>query len=1066
MRRLRVPITSLAKPFRIPRCMVVTALSVAASVLTCGDQPNPFADLSNARAVVVKKSFHEAATGDSISIFSPESLWFVIALREEVDSVVFEAPESYLGTRIVFSPDDDSWATTAHKIASFSFFEPGIAAVSLKTYRSDGTQLSEAFRIKAFSPLKQASITGYQGLPVRLEADSVPDPTALYNWQFSKALTVSLVRPRTDTTIRNVRISAGTGALFLTDFHGQFRSPSVPFTFSFSDTSGPRISLPGGSDTILTADSILVLTVQVTDDGTGFIDRVELDGAPMTPTLFNGHYQGTITNVPAAAYQSHLVTAYDSDENRTTRIVYVRRDTLGPVLDPLMLSIIWPATDTLRTTSDQVVCLGSIDNLASDSTDAILKIVRDGIPLDSIQVRGTHAVAWEYEFAVENRISRITLNATDFRSQTSKSLSFIVLVDTIASDTIPPVIATVSIDGYPADQFHSVADSVKVRVIAFDEGSGIDTLKVNGTTLSHNPDKRYVWQTTVRDLEHSLFGNPLNVVAKDVQGNSTHSRATVYVNTPPRLLRLLPPTTTIRAGTTYRDSLEVFDAEYDSVSVRLIGPDNLTMDGSMVSWTPAQDDIGRSTLVMYLSDAYQTSRYTFDFLVIPAENSPCSLSVSSRFLKHSGERMYLSTSKTDTLRFTIHDPDSSLFDRHTVHATYQSISFTKVLDTSRTFSIVANSLEWGDSIVVHVEDIAAHRDTLVLYTTKRSTGPVDTSSRSIRYAIEFASPPFQADLNEPIVRFPLLVRLDSTFDFSTHGEISFRTTSGKQFPFEVERWDSLGQTAEIWVQVDTILAHGFPATVFLEVDTTKAFAEGQAWEVFDTSMGYRLVYHLDSSQADTGAAGVYRNSAMDGFDGNDYVVSDGKQGVIGRGQDISATKDFLDIGQPDFPGRELTLSCWFKLSASLIFGRIIYKESKPYQGTPTWGLSIQGDALLGEVKIDGTKKSIYSPQGVVVQDQWMYGVFSFDGTTLRLYHYGGGGSNGLSNSMEFPGTIDPEPSVPAIVGNSPDDLLTLSFMGSIDEVRVSAQSRSSEWIHLCYLTQHPSQSILEITKVP
>ena len=66
--------------------------------------------------------------------------------------------------------------------------------------------------------------------------------------------------------------------------------------------------------------------------------------------------------------------------------------------------------------------------------------------------------------------------------------------------------------GRPANNLDTSADSVRLRVVAFDNGSGIKDLKINGLSITAD-STGLIWYCDINALTHSLRGNKITVVA-------------------------------------------------------------------------------------------------------------------------------------------------------------------------------------------------------------------------------------------------------------------------------------------------------------------------------------------------------------------------------------------------------------------------------------------------------------------------------------------------------------------------------------------------------------------------
>ena len=84
------------------------------------------------------------------------------------------------------------------------------------------------------------------------------------------------------------------------------------------------------------------------------------------------------------------------------------------------------------------------------------------------------------------------------------------------------------------------------------------------------------------------------------------------------------------------------------------------------------------------------------------------------------------------------------------------------------------------------------------------------------------------------------MRLDKTnFDFSAVNKagspLGFNKPDGSPLPFEIERWDSGGGQAEIWVLVDTVFGSDSAQFITMNWDLAGAALRSNGAAVFDTA---------------------------------------------------------------------------------------------------------------------------------------------------------------------------------------------------------------------------------------
>ena len=291
--------------------------------------------------------------------------------------------------------------------------------------------------------------------------------------------------------------------------------------------------------------------------------------------------------------------------------------------------------------------------------------------------------------------------------------------------------------------------------------------------------------------------------------------------------------------------------------------------------------------------------------------------------------------------------------------------------------------------------------------------------------------------------FPLLVRLNKEwFDFSqakANGEdIRFAGADNKPLAYQIDTWDAAAGTAAIWVRIPLIKGN---ARQELKMSWGKADAtsESNGKAVFNEANGYLSVFHLDDPSKD--AAGM-----LEAKDQGTTPVA----GVIGQGRHFEPGKG-INCGEniTTFPTGSSSHSseAWFRVEQSntpiLAWGndapqgKVITRfASPPHVKVETW---FSGADVNGESKLP--------------LSQWIHVVHTYKNGESRIYV--NGVLDGASVSTGAPLAIK-SPARLYIGGwcNS------YTFLGEIDEVRISKVTRSADWAKLQYENQKDMQSVV------
>lgn len=294
---------------------------------------------------------------------------------------------------------------------------------------------------------------------------------------------------------------------------------------------------------------------------------------------------------------------------------------------------------------------------------------------------------------------------------------------------------------------------------------------------------------------------------------------------------------------------------------------------------------------------------------------------------------------------------------------------------------------------------------------------------------------------------PLLIRLDKArFDFSqARGEgqdLRFTDTAGLPLPFQIERWDSAGGSAEIWVRAGRIEGNRGGQALRMYWGNRSADPLSDGTRVFPGEDGFAGVWHL--SEADTGAhlSPLYRNSVADADHGLDSVGSMGRGGAVGWGTQFSG-RDYIRVPYAGLrlkPKRRLTVTAWFRPSAAGAATAEVAAVAGAYH------LGLDSGAVRFSLLLDSAaRESRSAPLVTDMENHFLAG--TFDGEWVRTWLDGQ-----LVDSARHAGEINYASAREFFIGRS--------ATGFIDEVQVSVVARPADWIKLAYETQRPGSKLI------
>ena len=311
-----------------------------------------------------------------------------------------------------------------------------------------------------------------------------------------------------------------------------------------------------------------------------------------------------------------------------------------------------------------------------------------------------------------------------------------------------------------------------------------------------------------------------------------------------------------------------------------------------------------------------------------------------------------------------------------------------------------------------------------------------------------------------VLGFPVLVRLtNSNFVFNQaqiYGEdIRFAKSDNTPLSYEIERWDSANQKAEVWVNVDTV--HGGNSAQYLEMfwGRSDVGSESDAAAVFDTGSGFAGVWHMNEYPAGVGSIKDRTQNAYHGTP-TGMNASTSVEGLAGRCLDFDGTSAYISLPSivTDFTGG-FTVCGWMKYRTFNSWSRLIdFGVNGDNNNNIVCSNVHTSDSLhWGIWKDTATEVSINVP-GYFVLDQWVYVTATYDGAVMYVYKNGApvGSINNAGGLLQ----VNRATSYIAKSNWAADFL----YSGLIDELEVSKTARSADWITLSYMNQKASDALV------
>lgn len=1060
---------------------IVVLLIGICIAMHCAREYNPFSDMGNAKAHVVTPVFGSGVAANNLRIYSTYTIQLVISVSALLDSVYIVVPHNRFGdTMILRAPFADSVY-----YQRISVFTPQDTAMSIISFRHNGDKPIEKIPVTFLSPLRPSPLIGQQGSVAHFATDSVDDNDVYYVWRFgANSANIRTVFPRFDGMIKGIMDTVGVGALSVTDLRGEHESPSVPFAFSLVDHDAPFINLYGSSlllvhgDTITMGDSIFSLQAVIVDRGVGAVSSAAINNSKFDNVSNDSIYTrifSSVTGFTSAQPLKVTISAVDRYGNMALSTYYLVYSQSVPSSQKYQLEFVSPSQSPLITSNTDQIVIARLSRLTCDTSEVNVRLtVNDSLYNAFAPTVGGCVATYWWSVKLSTKVASLRLSAlTNMGIEIAAKSTLIQWNgDIISADTIPPQILEATSNNQNLNGLIVKEFALPVRIIAFDEQSGIDSLFINNKQVRALDSIPYVWIDTV-PLIHSISGTAITVRARDHAGKVATRTWQVYQNTPPVIYKGLSQTSLVRAGILYVDSILVADAENDQMFIyKKLIPDGMTLDKGVLRWMPTAAQAGKEYILdLEYSDGFGSGpEYITSFQVLTQTAQACTLQVSSLSGSIASGVWAVPSRGPNTLECTILNGHDPLAGPYKVAIT-QNNGFTfESSESDQMFKALAMSTDSSaqGSIRIVVTDRFNNSDTVSLLINYPSASTLNA------LAIYCPTGPIGVTLNAPVVSFPLLVRLDeSVLDFSkiAQGAIKFTNKNGKVLPFEIERWNVLSRRAEVWVLLDTVVSYDPDQSITMQWPVP-IVASSQ--KVFDAS-GHRGVWHLSSED------GTLSDVSLNHLNAQNFGTKD-TNGIIGKGRYFNGVDTYIQTPDSSLKfANEFTVSAWFKVENSTKASHIFWEGNASCNG---WGDQDMPEShemhmsisQIGAVTYNDVASYIFNygynpeshgPTNVVVEvplygvNQWHLGSvvmrnastqpeasFYLDGVLQGVSKGAQAGRSNWNTALRLgrPGTNE------------------RYFKGTIDEFTISLNQRNADWIALTYANQSETPRFGMFTK--
>jgi hypothetical protein len=343
-----------------------------------------------------------------------------------------------------------------------------------------------------------------------------------------------------------------------------------------------------------------------------------------------------------------------------------------------------------------------------------------------------------------------------------------------------------------------------------------------------------------------------------------------------------------------------------------------------------------------------------------------------------------------------------------------------------------------------------------------------------------------------VTDFPVLIRLGTAdsaiFTQSRAGGADLRFTKADdatRLPHQIERWDSAGKSAAIWVRVDSVKGNTSTHRIRMHWGKSDAADSSNGAAVF--SNGFANVWHLGDAAGTTARPNAVAggNTAVPtNFPGGYGPVA----GLIGRAEYLrggngytsgnptaSLNNDYFNLGTntTDYTNG-ITFSLWVNpetLGQNLAF----YSTSETANGTATGGIMIvglQGNESTSGAKFrqrngtSGNNSGIIGTGGEMagIAGGWHHILCTMDNFGEMVYYLDGNAVAFASGIAAFANTSRTVQQLGTSLAHM--NYVDSSFRGNLDEARLANVPRSAEWAKLEFENQRAAQTLVVFDSIP
>ncbi|MHA2325297.1 MAG: DUF2341 domain-containing protein, partial [Promethearchaeota archaeon] len=299
---------------------------------------------------------------------------------------------------------------------------------------------------------------------------------------------------------------------------------------------------------------------------------------------------------------------------------------------------------------------------------------------------------------------------------------------------------------------------------------------------------------------------------------------------------------------------------------------------------------------------------------------------------------------------------------------------------------------------------------------------------------------------ESLSNFPVLIKVtDSSFREgnvqSDAADFIFVDANGAKLAHEIEFFSQNATHGDltVWVKIPelSLIDQNVVSMYYGNSEISNQENPSPVWD-----SNYAGVWHLGET---SGGSLAIKDSTTNYNHGTNYgTVELGVSGQINGGIGIDAFADYISIADSSSLDitTNLTISVWTKADYYIWSLPIIAKNESP---NSPYGIRYINNSNQISYNLEGVTSSQVDSGVTANREVWMFVVLTYDGSNVNIYTNGN-----LEYSASNSGTITSN-NQPLLFGR--EEYYSDTYRGYMDEVRVSSNARSAEWIATEYLNQ-------------